>query len=99
MFSSKKEHKRFLEQELSRYEDLMSDLEPDSEDYPKIKKLYLETYKELYPIKNLWDKTIDILKIVVPAGVSVGLGVYAYHKNENLESKDGDVWREARSRH
>ena len=93
-----KQRKTFLENELIRYEEYLEATELGSEEYQAIYENYLEILKELYPKKNLWDKIIDVGKILVPAGVSVGLGVFAYHKNEQLESKDGDVWKEARRR-
>lgn len=94
----KKEQKTFLQSELNRYEELLTYETPGTEEYQKIYENYLEVLKELYPKKNLWDKVIDVAKILIPAGVSVGLGIFAYHKNEKLESKDGDVWKEARRR-
>lgn len=94
----KKQRKAFLEGELNRYEELLSNEIPGTEEYQAIYENYLEVLKELYPKKNWWDKVVDVGKILVPAGVSVGLGIFAYHKNENLESKDGDVWKEARRR-
>lgn len=92
-------NRKFLLNELSRYEEILEEETPGTEEYEAIKSEYLEVYKELYSKKNIWDKVIDVAKVIVPAGVSVGLGIFAYHKNQELESKDGDVWREARSRH
>jgi len=92
-------NRKFLLNELSRYEEILEEETPGTEEYEQIKGEYLEVYKELYSKKNIWDKVIDVAKVIVPAGVSVGLGIFAYHKNQELESKDGDVWREARSRH
>lgn len=92
-------NRKFLLNELSRYEEILEEETPGTEEYEQIKSEYLEVYKELYSKKNIWDKVIDVAKVIVPAGVSVGLGIFAYHKNQELESKDGDVWREARSRH
>lgn len=94
----KKQRKAFLEAELVRYEEYLEATEPGSDEYQAIYENYLEILKELYPKKNIWDKIVDVGKILVPAGVSVGLGIFAYHKNENLETKDGDVWKEARRR-
>ena len=91
-------NKKFLKEELIRYEEYLQNETPGTEEYEEIKDSYLSIYKELYSKKNVWDIVIDCLKIVVPAGVSVGLGIFAYHKNQDLESKDGDVWREARKR-
>lgn len=93
-----KERKEFLAGELERYEEKLNDTEVGTKQYEEIKKDYMEIYKELYPRKCLWDKVIDIASIIIPAAVSVGLGIYAYHKNDELVSKDGDVWREARRR-
>ena len=89
-------NKKFLKEELVRYEEYLQNETPGTKEYEEIKDSYLSIYKELYSKKNVWDIVIDCLKIVVPAGVSVGLGIFAYHKNQDLESKDGDVWREAR---
>ena len=89
-------NKKFLKEELVRYEEYLQNETPGTDEYEAIKDSYLSIYKELYSKKNVWDIVIDCLKIVVPAGVSVGLGIFAYHKD--LESKDGDVWREARKR-
>ena len=91
-------NKKFLKEELIRYEEYLQSETPGTGEYEVIKDSYLSIYKELYSKKNVWDIVIDCLKIVVPAGVSVGLGIFAYHKNQDLESKDGDVWREARKR-
>lgn len=91
-------NKKFLKEELVRYEEYLQNETPGTDEYEAIKDSYLSIYKELYSKKNVWDIVIDCLKIVVPAGVSVGLGIFAYHKNQDLESKDGDVWREARKR-
>ena len=91
-------NKKFLKEELIRYEEYLQNEAPGTDEYEAIKDSYLSIYKELYSKKNVWDIVIDCLKIVVPAGVSVGLGIFAYHKNQDLESKDGDVWREARKR-
>ena len=91
-------NKKFLKEELVRYEEYLQNETPGTDEYEAIKDSYLSIYKELYSKKNVWDIVIDCLKIVVPAGVSVGLGIFAYHKNKDLESKDGDVWREARKR-
>ena len=91
-------NKKFLKEELVRYEEYLQSETPGTDEYEEIKDSYLSIYKELYSKKNVWDIVIDCLKIVVPAGVSVGLGIFAYHKNQDLESKDGDVWREARKR-
>lgn len=91
-------NKKFLKEELVRYEEYLKNETPGTDEYEEIKDSYLSIYKELYSKKNVWDIVIDCLKIVVPAGVSVGLGIFAYHKNQDLESKDGDVWREARKR-
>lgn len=91
-------NKKFLKEELIRYEEYLKNETPGTDEYEEIKDSYLSIYKELYSKKNVWDIVIDCLKIVVPAGVSVGLGIFAYHKNQDLESKDGDVWREARKR-
>lgn len=91
-------NKKFLKEELIRYEEYLQNETPGTDEYEEIKDSYLSIYKELYSKKNVWDIVIDCLKIVVPAGVSVGLGIFAYHKNQDLESKDGDVWREARKR-
>jgi len=91
-------NKKFLKEELIRYEEYLQSETPGTEEYEAIKQSYLEIYKELYSRKNPWDMVVDLLKIIVPAGVSVGLGIFAYHKNQDLESKDGDVWREARRR-
>nr|WP_278860413.1 hypothetical protein [Catenibacterium mitsuokai] len=91
-------NKKFLKEELIRYEEYLQNETPGTDEYEAIKDSYLSIYKELYSKKNVWDIVIDCLKIVVPAGVSVGLGIFAYHKNQDLESKDGDVWREARKR-
>lgn len=91
-------NKKFLKEELVRYEEYLQNEAPGTDEYEAIKDSYLSIYKELYSKKNVWDIVIDCLKIVVPAGVSVGLGIFAYHKNQDLESKDGDVWREARKR-
>lgn len=91
-------NKKFLKEELVRYEEYLQNETPGTDEYEEIKDSYLSIYKELYSKKNVWDIVIDCLKIVVPAGVSVGLGIFAYHKNQDLESKDGDVWREARKR-
>jgi hypothetical protein len=91
-------NKKFLKEELIRYEEYLQSETPGTESYEAIKQSYLEIYKELYSRKNPWDMVVDLLKIIVPAGVSVGLGIFAYHKNQDLESKDGDVWREARRR-
>lgn len=91
-------NKKFLKEELVRYEEYLKNETPGTDEYEAIKDSYLSIYKELYSKKNVWDIVIDCLKIVVPAGVSVGLGIFAYHKNQDLESKDGDVWREARKR-
>lgn len=91
-------NKKFLKEELIRYEEYLKNETPGTDEYEAIKDSYLSIYKELYSKKNVWDIVIDCLKIVVPAGVSVGLGIFAYHKNQDLESKDGDVWREARKR-
>lgn len=91
-------NKKFLKEELIRYEEYLQNETPGTGEYEVIKDSYLSIYKELYSKKNVWDIVIDCLKIVVPAGVSVGLGIFAYHKNQDLESKDGDVWREARKR-
>lgn len=91
-------NKKFLKEELIRYEEYLQNETPGTDEYDAIKDSYLSIYKELYSKKNVWDIVIDCLKIVVPAGVSVGLGIFAYHKNQDLESKDGDVWREARKR-
>lgn len=91
-------NKKFLKEELIRYEEYLQSETPGTDEYDAIKDSYLSIYKELYSKKNVWDIVIDCLKIVVPAGVSVGLGIFAYHKNQDLESKDGDVWREARKR-
>lgn len=91
-------NKKFLKEELIRYEEYLQNETPGTDKYEAIKDSYLSIYKELYSKKNVWDIVIDCLKIVVPAGVSVGLGIFAYHKNQDLESKDGDVWREARKR-
>ena len=87
-----------MKEELIRYEEYLQNETPGTDEYEAIKDSYLSIYKELYSKKNVWDIVIDCLKIVVPAGVSVGLGIFAYHKNQDLESKDGDVWREARKR-
>lgn len=91
-------NKQFLKEELIRYEAYLQNETPGTEEYEKIKDSYLDVYKELYSKKNVWDIVLDCLKVFVPAGVSVGLGIFAYHKNQDLESKDGDVWREARRR-
>ena len=91
-------NKKFLKEELVRYEEYLQNETPGTDEYEAIKDSYLSIYKELYSKKNVWDIVIDCLKIVVPAGVSVGLGIFAYHKNQDLESKDGDVWREDRKR-
>jgi len=91
-------NKQFLKEELIRYEEYLQNETPGTEEYEKIKDSYLDIYKELYSKKNVWDIVIDCLKVIVPAGVSVGLGIFAYHKNQDLEDKDGDVWREARRR-
>ena len=91
-------NKQFLKEELVRYEEYLQKETPGTEEYEAIKDSYLSIYKELYSKKNVWDIVIDCLKVVVPAGVSVGLGIFAYHKNQDLEDKDGDVWREARRR-
>ena len=91
-------NKKFLKEELVRYEEYLQNETPGTDEYEAIKDSYLSIYKELYSKKNVWDIVLDCLKIVVPAGVSVGLGIFAYHKNQDLESKDGDVWREARKR-
>ena len=91
-------NKKFLKEELVRYEEYLQNETPGTDEYEEIKDSYLSIYKELYSKKNVWDIVIDCLKIFVPAGVSVGLGIFAYHKNQDLESKDGDVWREARKR-
>ena len=91
-------NKKFLKEELIRYEEYLQNETPGTDEYEAIKDSYLSIYKELYSKKNVWDIVIDCLKIVVPAGVSVGLGIFAYHKNQDLECKDGDVWREARKR-
>ena len=91
-------NKKFLKEEPIRYEEYLQNETPGTDEYEAIKDSYLSIYKELYSKKNVWDIVIDCLKIVVPAGVSVGLGIFAYHKNQDLESKDGDVWREARKR-
>lgn len=90
--------KKFLVSELIRYEELMNEETPGTEEYEKLKDSYLEVLREAFPKKNLGDKLMEFLKITLPVGASIFLGVYAYHKNENLESKDGDVWREARRR-
>jgi hypothetical protein len=91
-------NKQFLKEELIRYEEYLQNETPGTEEYEKIKDSYLDIYKELYSKKNVWDIVVDCLKVIVPAGVSVGLGIFAYHKNQDLEDKDGDVWREARRR-
>ena len=91
-------NKKFLKEELVRYEEYLQNETPGTDEYEAIKDSYLSIYKELYSKKNVWDIVIDCLKIFVPAVVSVGLGIFAYHKNQDLESKDGDVWREARKR-
>lgn len=91
-------NKQFLKEELIRYEEYLQTETPGTEEYEKIKDSYLDIYKELYSKKNVWDIVVDCLKVIVPAGVSVGLGIFAYHKNQDLEDKDGDVWREARRR-
>ena len=91
-------NKQFLKEELIRYEAYLQTETPGTEEYEKIKDSYLDIYKELYSKKNVWDIVVDCLKVIVPAGVSVGLGIFAYHKNQDLEDKDGDVWREARRR-
>jgi len=91
-------NKQFLKEELVRYEGYLQNETPGTEEYEAIKDSYLSIYKELYSKKNVWDIVIDCLKVIVPAGVSVGLGIFAYHKNQDLEDKDGDVWREARRR-
>lgn len=93
-----KTRKKFLETELLRYEEYLEATELGTEEYQQVYENYLKVLEELYPKKNLWNKILDVAKILVPAGVSVGLGVFAYHKNEQLESKDGDVWKEARRR-
>lgn len=98
MKNTLKQRKKFLEEELVRYEDYLIATDPGTEEYQQIYENYLKVLEELYPKKNLWNKILDVAKILVPAGVSVGLGIFAYHKNENLESKDGDVWKEARRR-
>lgn len=86
-------NKQFLKQELARYEELMKNEVPGTEEYEQLRKSYQEVYRELYSKKNPWEITMDVLRLFVPVGASIWTAVYAYHKNQELESKDGDAWR------
>lgn len=92
----KKKSKEFLKEEMNRYEIEMKNAVPGTKEHDGLKDAYLELYEVVYPKRHVSDKLIDILKIIAPLATSVGLGIFAYHKNSNLETKDGDVWREAR---
>lgn len=87
--------KQFLHQELVRYQESLQNLTPGTEEYEQVYKTYSNIYSKLYSDKGVGEKVMDVLKLFVPVGASIFMGIFAYHKNLELESKDGDVWREA----
>lgn len=86
---SKIEYKKFLRNELSVHQERLSGLTPGTEEYDKTLASAIKIKKELYPEKNGWQKAMDVVKIAAP----IGLGVYAYHKEEvENESKNGTTF-------
>ena len=58
-------NKKFLKEELVRYEEYLQNETPGTDEYEEIKDSYLSIYKELYSKKNVWDIVIDCLKTII----------------------------------
>lgn len=88
-------HKRFLREQLDRYEEAMDSNEVGSKEYEALRESHSKMYDKLYPNRHIADKLLTLFGIVMDGakiGTGIALAKFAFSENEKLNSKDRDVW-------